>query len=203
MELDHIAVSGATLEEATEHVESSLGVKLQFGGTHQHYGTHNRLLHLADGIYLEAIAIDKNLQRPPFPRWFNLDNFKGPPRITNWICRSRNIKKDLAELSINDTKIVQLQRNHLRWLMYSPTNGMLPFDGTFPALLQWQTSPHPVENMLNSGCRLKHMTIYHPEISKIQEKMRFFSDPRISFRTYASFGFFADFETPHGTRSLE
>ena len=203
MELDHIAVSGQTLEEATEHVESSLGVRLQFGGTHQHYGTHNRLLHLADGIYLEAIAIDKTVQRPPYPRWFDLDNFEGCPRITNWICRSENIKKDLKELSDINAEVVQLQRNDLRWLMSVPTSGILPFNGTFPAVLQWQTSPHPVENMLNAGCRLKHMVIYHPEVSKIQEQIQNFSDPRISFKTDTSYGFFANFETPNGDRSLE
>ena len=203
MELDHIAVSGRTLEEATEHVESSLGVRLQSGGTHKHYGTHNRLLHLADGIYLEAIAIDKTVQKPHYPRWFDLDNFEGSPRITNWICRSENIKKDLKELSANNTEVVQLQRNDLRWLMSVPTSGRLPFNGTFPAVLQWQTTPHPVENMLNVGCRLKHMMIYHPEVSKIQEQIQNFSDPRISFKTNTSFGFFADFETPNGDRSLE
>ena len=203
MELDHIAVSGRTIEEATEHVESSLGVRLQPGGTHQHYGTHNRLLHLADGIYLEAIAIDKTVQRPPFPRWFDLDNFEGSPRITNWICRSESIKKDLKMLSVNDTEVVQLQRNNLRWLMSVPFSGILPFSGTFPALLQWQTTPHPVENMLNAGCRLKHMMICHPEASRLQEQIQNFSDPRISFKTDAAFGFFADFETPHGNRSLE
>ena len=71
MELDHIAVAGACLEAAAAHVEEALGVALQSGGEHQRFGTHNRLLGLADGLYLEAIAIDPCAPDPDRPRWFD------------------------------------------------------------------------------------------------------------------------------------
>ena len=65
------------------------------GGKHAHMGTHNRLLSLGD-LYLEVIAPDPEAPRPAWPRWFDLDNFDGPPRLTNWICRSDDLDDDLG-----------------------------------------------------------------------------------------------------------
>ncbi|MBT6299218.1 MAG: VOC family protein, partial [Rhodobacteraceae bacterium] len=53
MQFDHLAVSAYTLAEASDHIEQALGVALQDGGQHGVFGTHNRLLGLADGLYLE------------------------------------------------------------------------------------------------------------------------------------------------------
>ena len=99
IELDHIAISGRTLEEASDYIESRLGVKVQDGGCHDRYGTHNKLLGLTEGIYLEAIAVNPAAKKFYQPRWFNLDNFDYEPRITNWICRSKNIKNAVKNLS--------------------------------------------------------------------------------------------------------
>ena len=74
IEFDHIAISGETLAEATEHVEAALGVSLQPGGEHAVFHTHNTLLGLEDGLYLEAIAINPNAPTPDRPaglRWTN------------------------------------------------------------------------------------------------------------------------------------
>ncbi len=57
MLLDHLAVSGETLEAAQNYVEEALGVSMQTGGEHAVFHTHNKLMGLADGLYLEAIAI--------------------------------------------------------------------------------------------------------------------------------------------------
>ena len=56
--LDHIAVACTDLAEGTAWAEERLGVKMQTGGKHARYGTHNTLLGLADGLYFEVIAID-------------------------------------------------------------------------------------------------------------------------------------------------
>ena len=60
MLLDHIAVSGETLAAAIDAVATTLGASMQPGGQHDVFGTHNALLGLEDGLYLEAIAIDPN-----------------------------------------------------------------------------------------------------------------------------------------------
>ena len=38
MKIDHFAVSGMKLEEATEYVESTLGYKMEKGGKHKLFG---------------------------------------------------------------------------------------------------------------------------------------------------------------------
>ena len=200
--LDHIAISGNTLEEATDFVSSRLGVKLQDGGCHDYFGTHNRLLRLSNGIYLEAIAINPRAKKITFPRWFNLDNFTGNPRITNWICRSEDLYSEVKRLSFSRTKIIQIKRGELEWHMALPEDGLLPFDGAFPAILKWTTDP-PLKKLIPSGCSLKHMTIFHPKAVKLQEKLKNFKDPRISFETHVDTKFFAEFNTPHGPRCIE
>ena len=200
--LDHIVVSGLSLCEASDYVESSLGVRMQDGGAHERFATHNRLLGLAGGIYLEAIAVDPKKKKPPYPRWFNLDNFRGEPRITNWVCRSKNIKNALESKIFNKYEIVKMKRNHLYWLMALPRSGNLPFDGSYPALLEWRTKS-PSAILIPSGCKLKHMTIFHPEYTKLKRKMNNFNDPRISFEYNGKARFHAEFNTPHGLRFIE
>ncbi len=54
---DHLAISAASLEQGALAVEAMLGVGLEPGGKHAFMGTHNRLLSLGPGEYLEVIAI--------------------------------------------------------------------------------------------------------------------------------------------------
>ena len=61
---DHIAVAAETLAAATDYAEAGLGVALQPGGEHAVFHTHNTLLGLEDGLYLEAIAINPNAPTP-------------------------------------------------------------------------------------------------------------------------------------------
>jgi hypothetical protein len=103
LEMDHLVVSGMTLEEACFHTESCLGITMQPGGRHQHFGTHNRLLGLGDGLYLEAIAIDPSAPQPNVPRWFGLDQFRGAARLDKWVCRVPDMNKALAALPMAGT----------------------------------------------------------------------------------------------------
>ena len=43
-----------------------------------------------------VLAADPAQPRPAWPRWFDLDRFTGPPRLTNWICRCDDIAAELA-----------------------------------------------------------------------------------------------------------
>ena len=62
------------------------------------------------------------------------------------------------------TEIVRIKRDQLEWLMALPRDGILPFEGAAPALLQWKTTP-PTGKLAPSGCSLKHLTIFHPILS--------------------------------------
>ena len=94
--LDHLAVACTDLAEGTAWVEAELGVKMQPGGKHLRYGTHNTLLGLADGLYFEVIAVDPDAPPVSEARWFGLDTFSGPPRLANWICSSPDLATTLG-----------------------------------------------------------------------------------------------------------
>ncbi|MEM6305549.1 MAG: VOC family protein [Pseudomonadota bacterium] len=202
MELDHIAVAGAALAEATLHAENALSAKLQMGGEHAVFHTHNTLLGLEDGLYLEAIAINPDAPKPDRPRWFDLDRFAGPPRLTNWICRCDDLDATLKALPEGFGAPVSLQRGALRWRMAVPASGILPFDNCAPALIQWEGSAHPAPHLAPSGCRLTALRVSHPAASDLAALLApHLDDARISFQTGAA-GLQAQFNTAQGARTL-
>lgn len=202
LQLDHIAVTGETLEEAQAHVEQALGVALQPGGQHGVFHTHNALLGLEDGLYLEAIAIDGQAPAPDRPRWFDIDSFAGAPRLTNWICRCRDLAAVVAEVP-EAGDIVDLERGDLTWRMAVPRDGKLPYHQCHPAVMQWKTGTHPAERLKPSGCRLTRLLVTHPEANHLRAHLAgMVQDDRLVFEPGAA-GLRAMFDTPHGARVVE
>lgn len=198
--LDHLAISAVTLEDGVEAVEAALGVPLAGGGQHPHMATHNRLLGLGD-IYLEVIAADPAAPRPAWPRWFDLDNFSGGQRLTNWVARCENLKSALEDAPPGIGVPLALQRGDYRWQMAVPADGKLPFDGAHPALIQWDGALHPVQRLPDSGLRLTRLEIAHPEAAALCNTLSRLHDPRVVI-TEGAFALRASFATPQGPRSL-
>lgn len=206
MQLDHIAVAAATLAEATAHVEDALGVPLQQGGEHAVFHTHNTLLGLDDGLYLEAIAINPDAPAPDRARWFDLDRFSGPARLTNWICRCDDMDALLAQMPDLQPdgagQPVDLQRGDLRWRMAVPPSGILPFDNCWPALIQWQTAQHPADRLTARGVRLSRLIVSHPQADTLRAQLApMLNDKRVVFDTGPA-ALHAEFDTPNGKRTL-
>lgn len=201
MELDHLAVAAPTLEEAAAHLEAALGLPLQAGGAHPRFGTHNRLLGLEDGLYLEAIAIDPEAPAPDHPRWFDLDRLKGPPHLRTWICRVDDLDAALARNPEAGAPL-DLARGDLRWRMAVPASGILPFDNRFPALIEWQGTAHPSARLTPSGARLVRLIVAHPEAAALREVLSDLVDPRVVIEPGAP-ALRAELATPHGLRVLE
>jgi hypothetical protein len=190
--LDHIAIGTTDLATGTRDIATALGVPLQKGGKHAHYGTHNTLLNLGD-IYLEVIAKDPSAL-PKRPTWFNLDHFTGPTRPANWICRTDDFSEALPETG----PPVQLSRDDIRWELTVPDDGSLPFDGAYPSLLKWGDGiTSPARALPDQGCRLITWTIIHPDAESIAQQVPL-SDPRIHFQIGQSPAFRALLHTPNG-----
>ena len=199
---DHIAVAGETLVAATTYVEAALGVPLQQGGEHAIFHTHNTLLGLVDYLYLEAIAINPNAPQPDRPRWFDLDDFSGGPRLTNWICRCDDLDATLAQLPDGFGKPVDLQRGDLRWRMAVPQSGMLPYDNCAPALIQWVGDAHPAPRLTQQGCGITALDIAHPQAAALGALLApVLMDARITFSVAAA-KLTARLTTPNGTATL-
>lgn len=200
---DHIAVSADDLDAGVAAVEAALGVRLAGGGQHPLMATHNRLLGMG-GLYLEVIAANPGAPSPDWPRWFDLDNFTGPPRLTNWVAGSKNITADLALCPQGTGVPLALQRGDYRWQMAVPADGKLPYDGCFPALIEWQGTLHPSAALPESGVRLTRLEIAHPRAEALQAALAaLFADPRVVFTPGPAKAMRASFDTPHGPRVLQ
>lgn len=200
-QLDHIAVAARTLAEGAAHVEAALGVPLAAGGRHAFMSTHNRLLGLGPLEYLEVIATDPLGPPVPHPRWFRLDEFAGTPRLTNWVCRVPDLATALAAAPVGVGRAVELTRGDFRWRMGVPSDGRLPFDDCFPALLEWQGGLKPQDRLADSGCRLAGLEVSHPDAAALRRLLPI-ADPRITF-VPGSPALRARIDTPHGPRVLE
>lgn len=202
IELDHIAIAATDLQEGSDWVQRSLGVTPVAGGQHAHFGTHNRLLGLEDGLYLEVIAIDPDAPQPGYPRWFNLDRLSGAPRIGNWICRTQDLEGAQAALPGIGAQ-VSLARGDLRWRMAVPASGQLPFDDCHPAVMQWDCARHPAASLAPTGIALRRLIVRHPEADDLRARLAGqLADGRVVFETGPA-GLRAEFDTPQGPRILE
>ncbi|WP_417275285.1 VOC family protein [Celeribacter halophilus] len=165
-QIDHLVISAGDLEQGCDWAETLLGVEFGPRGVHQDMGTENRLVAMTrpDGekAYLEVIAPDPQAQRPDFPRWFDLDNFGGPPKLTNWVVSCPDLEEAWELAPANVGRIMSFQRGDYAWRMIVPETGILPFDNCFPALIEWH-SAHPVPKLPDPGLRFRRLKIAHPD----------------------------------------
>ena len=175
---DHLVVAARDLDEGVRWIESRLGVPMGAGGSHHAMGTHNRLLSLGPGRFLEVIAIDPEAKPPERPRWFELDDpamqarlAKGPA-LVHWVARTDDIDAALAALPAPRPEVLALARGAFRWKIGVAANGALPLAGVAPTLIQWFTR-HPSEVLEDPGCRLEALVLRHPQASATLHALRY------------------------------
>lgn len=202
LQLDHLAVAAETLEAGRDAVQDALSIALEPGGRHAHFATHNMLLGLEDGLYLEVIATDPASTKPDYPRWFDLDRFSGRPRPQVWVCRTDDLEQVVEALPQAGTPVA-LERGDLRWRMAVPANGTLPYDNCFPAVMKWDCLGHPSNRLTASGCRLRRLVVSHPEAAALVRQLEpHLADAPVVFEPGQA-GLKAEFDTPSGPRVLE
>lgn len=202
MHLDHLAVVCRDLTTGTAFVEEALGVKLQPGGKHVRFGTHNTLLSLGPDEYLEVIAPDPDAAPFEGPRWFGLDSAPETPRLGNWIVRCESLAKTLPNAPAVLGPALPLQRGDLTWQLTVPPDGSLPYGGAWPTLIEWGEGAHPAAGLKDHGIRLAELVIDTPQATDIAEDMSSrLQDPRIRY-TSGPLSLSATFNTPNGPRSL-
>ncbi|MEO9685414.1 MAG: VOC family protein [Tateyamaria sp.] len=201
MILDHLVVGATTLAEAQAYIEDRLGVAMQPGGQHAIFHTHNTLLGLDDGLYLEAIAPDPDAPVPVRPRWYDLDRFSGPARLSNWAASVQDMESKLAQMPQGCGAAVDVARGDLRWRMAVSPDGTTPFDNLWPALISWPKGMHPAARLTPTGLRLTRFTLIHPDAALAATLAEHIVDPRISVEV-GPVAMQAEFDTPHGPRVL-
>jgi len=159
-EFDHLIVAARTLEEGAAWIESKLGVAMAPGGKHALMGTHNRLLSLGPGQFLEVIAVDPEAPPPLRPRWFELDapamreRLARGPALIHWVERTGDLEAELRDYA-ERVEVLALSRGPYRWRIGVPGDRRLPRGGALPTLIEWQGGLHPADALPPSGCRLE------------------------------------------------
>ena len=202
LRIDHLAVVADRLEDGVAAIEQLLGVTMAGGGKHPLMGTHNRLLGLGD-LYLEVIAADPDAPRPARPRWFDMDRFTGPPRLTNWVAGCDDLAAEVALGPHGIGTPIALARGDYRWQMAVPDDGQLPFDGAFPALIRWEGTAHPAPALPDNGLRLQRLEIGHPQSTELQAALAGrLDDARVVITKASAVTLRAIIDTPAGPRIL-
>lgn len=169
---DHLIFGVPDLHSGTDLITKWLGAAPVPGGKHRGFGTHNTLLKIGNGIYLEVIAPDPEQAATGKPIWMGLDRLSSPALIW-WAAKADNLQTkvqnsldhgwDLGDILAGNRALPN--GNILRWQLTDPykvqENGVLPF------LIDWAGGPHPTDNLPDSGCELVDFQLLHPEPEKI------------------------------------
>jgi hypothetical protein len=172
--LDHLVVAAATLADGIEYVAEIAGVTPQPGGKHVAMGTHNALVRLSEGTFLEIIAIDPEGTKPSRPRWFDLDNIAlqaeltERPRLIHWVARTTGIERAAAACPIPLGDVHPMARGAYRWRITIPDDGTLPAKGVVPTLIEWDVPQHPAESLPKSNVSIASLAASHPEPALIR-----------------------------------
>lgn len=140
LRLDHLVISARTLDEGTQYVADTLGVAPAGGGAHPTMRTHNRLLNLWNGVYLEVIAIDPDAAGPadgaaPRARLFALDDpathtrLESGPYLSHWVARverPKHLTTWQRQYPERIAPIVPMTRGDLTWGLSVREDGALP-----------------------------------------------------------------------------
>jgi len=222
LSLDHLVVSARTLEEGVQYVADTLGAAPAGGGAHPLMRTHNRLLGLWGGIYLEVIAIDPHAPaaadgETTRPRLFALDDpatharLENGPYLSHWVARVERPKR-LATWQTQYPQriapIVPMTRGDFTWGLSVPDEGSFPTwqgtgDGVLPSLIQWDSTRHPSAVLTPANLALKALKAVHPRADVIGEQLRWLGAAHlIDVQPGENAALVAEFETPEGLRTL-
>ncbi|MFL9864317.1 VOC family protein [Paraburkholderia fungorum] len=191
LRLDHLVISARTLDEGTQYVADTLGVAPAGGGAHPLMRTHNRLLNLWGGVYLEVIAVDPQAADPadgatPWARLFALDDpatharLEKGPYLSHWVAqveRPKQLAVWQAQYPQRIAPIVPMTRGDFSWGLSVPDDGAFPTwqdagDGVLPSLIQWDSPRHPSALLPETGIALKALKATHPQADAIAAQLR-------------------------------
>ncbi len=166
--IDHITLGADSLAGGTAYLREMLGVEAPAGGKHADMGTHNCVMRIGSGVFLELLAIDPEASALGRPRWFNMDDPAQQARIAQkpipvgWVLSVDDLAKAQASSIVDLGPVKAMSRGSRSWKLTVPDSGRSAFDGLMPALIEWSPGPHPSEGMSFPGPVLKQLILRHP-----------------------------------------
>lgn len=163
MELDHLVVGGPDLAVLKRTFLEQHGLRALPGGRHPGRGTHNALLGLGQGCYLELLAPDPEADGGD---WANALAYLGEPALHAWCLRVPDAAEAAARLEAGGLAARRMPGarslqggGELRWeLVFAEGHG---FGGAMPFFVDWLGSQHPSAG-LPPEARCSGLALRHP-----------------------------------------
>ncbi|TAJ08768.1 MAG: VOC family protein [Nitrospirae bacterium] len=159
--IDHILIAVEDLDKATE-LYRRLGFQVLVGGEHPTVGTHNALVPLADGTYLELIGVKKPelAQQFPFGQQV-LEALDRPNRLAGFALESGDVNGDVQAIRDRGLTIAKAppggrarpDGQQVSWRTAHPEDPRLPFliQDTTPRSLRVPPSPDGLNGSTQVG----------------------------------------------------
>lgn len=203
--VDHLIYAVPDLAAGIDELERRLGVRAAIGGRHPTWGTHNALLSLGPGCYLEIMAADPEAVPPASPRPAGLDTLTAP-RLATWVAAAIDLERRVAGARAAGVDLGEVARRSrtrpdgsvLAWTMTDPI--MPRMDGLVPFLIDWTGSAHPGASA-PAGCRLIDLRAEHPDLDDVRRQLDALGLPMPVARGSAP-RLIATLATPRGTVEL-
>ena len=206
--LDHLVLAAASLEAGSEYIWHKFGVRPDPGGTHKGWGTHNSLMQVGGGTYLEIIAPDPSQPDPNEPRPFGIDSpqlherIAVRPRLVHYMLRTADIAATSYNLDYDPGPIKNMSRGDLHWqLTVRPMRGQ-PDEALMPSLINWGQSIPPAGSLLTRGVVLTTLHVRGPAALRVK-LAPLAQDRRIKIGEHDSPMLAAEFQTPSGWAILD
>ena len=160
--IDHFVLGVGDLNQGILEFEAKTGITPIFGGVHEVLGTHNALVSLGEGTYLELLA--------PLDNSGKMNNAFGNYTLSGltplgWVVGTTDAKAMLPLLqqhNIMNTGIRPLSRKtsegkELKWTnIFHFTGGQLSLN---PFFIDWEVGGVHPSQATPKGCRLSRFTI--------------------------------------------
>lgn len=176
MAIDHLVYGTPDVEKSVDELEALLGVRAVPGGKHTGAGTHNALISLGDGVYLEIIGPDPE-QTPPGdrPMPFGVDKLERG-RLVTWAAKCHDLDarvRRAREAGYDPGSPQPMSRKtpdggELKWTLTRAPEAV--GDGLVPFLIDWGETPHPSANC-PGGCSLVRLRGEHPNAHNVMDAL--------------------------------
>jgi hypothetical protein len=176
--LDHVTLGTASLAAGAAALRDALGIEIPPGGKHPDMSTHNRVVNVGDGRFLELIAVDPDAPAVPHRRWFGLDDpavqarIAEAPRGVGWVVRTDDLDRLIASSPVELGEARKMSRGERSWRLTVPEAGAMPYDGLVPGFIEWSPGPHPSAGMQFLGPTLEAIEMRHPEAEALRDVLR-------------------------------
>jgi hypothetical protein len=168
--LDHFVVAINDLDAGTSMFETLTGVHPVHGGAHPSLGTHNALVSLGSGLYLEILAPRPGALLDPLVQGVRQCDTLRP---ILWAVATDDISLlhavvTAAGFAANDPspgKRVTMEGEILRWSMFTmredtPANA--------PFFIEWDKDTRHPSSSAPTGCSLDSFTLASPDHANVQ-----------------------------------